>query len=621
MRSTTPRSRRSRGETGAASTASSRRPIAGGDAAQSCDIGDSESGYLQTTVHGPGDLSFYWKVSSEAGADVLSYSIDSTQMDAISGETDWAQVASALGPGTHFVRWTYAKNAGGSAGTDCGWVDDVQFSGAPATLAQALDLGLTAWQTGGDGGWFHQTASYQYDGDAAQSSPLYDGQQTYLQTTVSGPTPLSFYWKVSSEADWDFLHFYIDGELQDSISGEVDWSPRSYSLGFGSHTLRWIYAKDGSASGGSDCGWIDHVVLNPSDSHTLTLTPGGPGTGRVIVGADPIPHGLPYQEAFAVGTEIALEAVPDVGSLFTSWSGDLVSAANPAAVTMDQDKGIVANFELTASPDLTLTAPNGGERWPAGSTRTVTWTQSSLSGDVTIDLYKGGVLSRTLGTASATLGTYSWTIAGDETPGADYRVRVWQGGLSDESDADFEILPGSRRVDFNGDGQEDILWRYQGSGDYQGLNVIWLMNQTGGAAPASLAMEQSIIGERGLAGLTSADRSGPLRPARVQLKSQGAPTTPIKSILRGDIGHVARPKLNVRAPLEAGNRTAPSRHERPKAKDFGNIIVRESAMGPGLQAVNDAKIASLSLGQEVVFSQIPDMGWEIAGTGDFNGDG
>ena len=33
--------------------------------------------------------------------------------------------------------------------------------------------------------------------------------------------------------------------------------------------------------------------------------------------------------------------------------------------------------------------------------------------------------------------------------------------------------------DFNGDGEIDILWRYYGTGDYQGLNVIWYMNGEG----------------------------------------------------------------------------------------------------------------------------------------------
>ncbi len=32
--------------------------------------------------------------------------------------------------------------------------------------------------------------------------------------------------------------------------------------------------------------------------------------------------------------------------------------------------------------------------------------------------------------------------------------------------------------DFNGDLQTDILWRYYGTGPYQGLNDIWYMNGT-----------------------------------------------------------------------------------------------------------------------------------------------
>ena len=32
--------------------------------------------------------------------------------------------------------------------------------------------------------------------------------------------------------------------------------------------------------------------------------------------------------------------------------------------------------------------------------------------------------------------------------------------------------------DFDRDGDLDILWRYYGAGDYQGLNVLWYMNGT-----------------------------------------------------------------------------------------------------------------------------------------------
>jgi hypothetical protein len=32
---------------------------------------------------------------------------------------------------------------------------------------------------------------------------------------------ITFYWKVSSESNGDYLKFYIDDTLKDSISGEV----------------------------------------------------------------------------------------------------------------------------------------------------------------------------------------------------------------------------------------------------------------------------------------------------------------------------------------------------------------------------------------------------------------
>ncbi len=84
-----------------------------------------------------------------------------------------------------------------------------------------------------------------------------------MQTTVSGAGTVSFYWKVSSERHFDFLEFYIDGELQDRISGSggsADWHQMAYTISTSdSHTLEWRYTKDPYVSSGSDCGWVDKV--------------------------------------------------------------------------------------------------------------------------------------------------------------------------------------------------------------------------------------------------------------------------------------------------------------------------------------------------------------------------
>jgi len=85
-----------------------------------------------------------------------------------------------------------------------------------------------------------------------------------LETTVTGPSDLSFYWMVDSESGYDYLRFYINGAEQAKISGSTSWAQKTYSIDSGSHTLTWKYTKDGSISSGEDCGWVDKVEFTES---------------------------------------------------------------------------------------------------------------------------------------------------------------------------------------------------------------------------------------------------------------------------------------------------------------------------------------------------------------------
>ncbi|MFC2005222.1 hypothetical protein ACFLUY_03245 [Chloroflexota bacterium] len=56
------------------------------------------------------------------------------------------------------------------------------------------------------------------------------------------------------------------------------------------------------------------------------------------------PFSYPFTYDFSGGATVTIEAVPDFGHVFDSWSGDLSDAANPAFLVIDNNKNITAIF-------------------------------------------------------------------------------------------------------------------------------------------------------------------------------------------------------------------------------------------------------------------------------------
>ncbi|HEY6167645.1 MAG TPA: immunoglobulin domain-containing protein [Verrucomicrobiae bacterium] len=102
----------------------------GVDAGRSGAIGDNEESWVETTVLGPGTLTFWWKVSSSSisGGDNLEFYLNSNRLAAIRGEVDWGQKTFYLGSGTQTLRWRYQKDFCCIAGADAGWLDEVTYT-------------------------------------------------------------------------------------------------------------------------------------------------------------------------------------------------------------------------------------------------------------------------------------------------------------------------------------------------------------------------------------------------------------------------------------------------------------------------------------------------------------
>ena len=124
------------------------------------------------------------------------------------------------------------------------------------------DFSRFPWESSGDARWQTTTRERHSGSFCAESGSIEDGESTVLQVTlncVSGH--ITFYRKISSESDYDYLKFYIDGSEKGDWSGEEDWSEESFSVTTGTRTFKWIYSKDGSVSNGDDTAWIDDIVF------------------------------------------------------------------------------------------------------------------------------------------------------------------------------------------------------------------------------------------------------------------------------------------------------------------------------------------------------------------------
>ena len=140
------------------------------------------------------------------------------------------------------------------------------------------DGDISGWTTGGDNTWVATTEAAHGGSRSAYSGDIGDSQTSWIKRDVAGPGTLSFWWKVDSETNSDFLRFYIDGSEKASISGSVDWNQQTFSISLGTHEIKWEYTKDGSVTVGADKGWIDDAELEmlPSSettADTWTVTP------------------------------------------------------------------------------------------------------------------------------------------------------------------------------------------------------------------------------------------------------------------------------------------------------------------------------------------------------------
>ena len=133
------------------------------------------------------------------------------------------------------------------------------------------------WVVGGTAPWF-TTTDNAYDALYCSKSGVIGGNQSSTMSitlNVLQNDSIVFMKAVSSEQNYDYLKFYVDGILRQQWSGVDNWSRQAYYVTTGVHTFKWEYKKDPVYDDNMDCAWVDNVTFPPfNTSIGIVETPG-----------------------------------------------------------------------------------------------------------------------------------------------------------------------------------------------------------------------------------------------------------------------------------------------------------------------------------------------------------
>jgi hypothetical protein len=272
-------------------------------------------------------------------------------------------------------------------------------------------------------------------------------------------------------------------------------------------TTAYNPSGDPGGSGGRRWGDYSYVSLDPNDDMTMwaigqfcdatnsygcrvvqLLAP--PPATPASTSPSSIASGLPSVTVTLTGTQASGSGFFDPGASFpnriaASLTGGVtvnsITYVNPTTVTLDLNTTAATvgtkNITITnpdgqvrtgtailtvvaGGPNITVSAPNGGESWAVGSSQTITWTSNSVTGNVNIDLSTdGGVTFPTsIAANSANDGTEAWTVPAPATTQARVRVvSVADPTIRDSSNANFTIVQPSITVTSPNGGESWVI--------------------------------------------------------------------------------------------------------------------------------------------------------------------
>ncbi len=255
-------------------------------------------------------------------------------------------------------------------GTPVSFTYTVDANGYTTTKTIGLTVGLIVedfetgnfahfpWDTTsfGDAPWIILNNGNIFEGNySARSGVIGNGTwgnntKSDLKMTINvlSPDTLSFYKRVSSEANYDFLQFFVDNNKLGEWSGEIPWSREAYYLTAGTHTLLWRYTKDYSVSSGEDAGYIDFILFPPIDL-PLSSLPVTSDFTQLSVFPNPTSNLSTLWISSAENTNIRIELYNQIGKLLSTQQANIYQGNNYITLSLANFSEGIYYLKVTSS--------------------------------------------------------------------------------------------------------------------------------------------------------------------------------------------------------------------------------------------------------------------------------
>ena len=143
-------------------------------------------------------------------------------------------------------------------------------------------------------------------------------------------------------------------------------------------------------------------------------------------------------------------------------------------------------FTISSSqqdPSITVVNPGSGDNWETGSSQTITWQSSGVSGDVGIQLYEWDNYISSINSSTANDGSYTWNIPSNLSESIYYNIKIYSNtdsDIYDYSDGYFAVTGYGQSITVltpNGSeywktgSSQTITWQSNGVSGYVGIQL------------------------------------------------------------------------------------------------------------------------------------------------------